>query len=1171
MRGRKRGVLFVALFVTILSLTFISAVLQHCPPESTYSFETYDCIGDCCMLQQGGYCFVFNPCGADCNSDCDLCMLENDCENSNNNCLWDSYPAIYGGKCENYDFERDFCSIDQDDDNYGLSSHSFTIVSSDGEDCNTLGIDCDSTYSQQGDPSLCERDSRCQFEVGSNSNCIPIFSLIASDYDCSALGYDQCATVGEGCSWDFAGDTQDCLGEYNCGNFWNNETKCDILPGCMFYEDTNCENSVYNSVSFCDFETTDCEDTENTVNPGISENNATFCSDGLDNDCDETIDCNDLDCSNYCSTTCQYASSCCDSGGYSKNGICYSDNICSLSCDAGNCVVDSSCCNGSGYSLDGVCYGNSNCNTPCPLTCEAGENCCNGEGSSAGGICYSDEYCTIVCNQEEVTAYWMNSAETDLIYSINFTAGESQSVVMVLQNSGLTLADNPVFEVLEADSTLGYGSGGGTTGYVVSPIQGDLKLGKIGQFVSNIFSRLTGKAVSSTPSGTTSPDIITETLVINDALLAPFNPEEDNQYELYFRVNDNESWTSTILYVTLVTASSCVSSTCCDGSGYSQDGNCYSDSSCQTICTTSPGEPDPYWANATTGSRITTAVHTTGGTTTVGLIITDSGLSVGNHDVTIMESDGIFLPDDAITTITGNVDSNGLMTASWGITDDDITATGSEPDEEYEFYFEVTVSSGTESVQVITSGNLVVTVIDSTEPDPYWANATTGSRITTAVHTTGETTIVGLRIANSGLGEGEYPVEIRETDLIGSTYINTVTGTVDANDLLTAPWTINDVNINDCGESYACEFYFEIGDITSGELVVTIIDTIPDEEMFTNTIGEWRNQQGIQKSYWPYEDGQQNTVVVYLTNISALEGTPIQIEIYEDNLIGRDQIRTISEEDAISTTVGNNGVAFALWDMTIEDIQDAGNGGTAENMWEFYFNVVATNTGEEREFSDEILNVENASGEVGDDCININSCGSLLDSTACSQWEECYPDPLLIQIFNDTGYDVCTLLDINCYCSWEETGCEEGSSYTAPNPGGGTIVLGNCVKTDTTPPEQNCDEGGTISISWTAEWVWDGGNLGYLTPGECEEAIGGDPGSCVESPENSGEWHYDPDKWSATCGPGSNTLACPAQIQLPFGNWINWVFAIIIILVIYYLISVSKVGKGKKVKKKKKK
>ena len=75
----------------------------------------------------------------------------------------------------------------------------------------------------------------------------------------------------------------------------------------------------------------------------------------------------------------------------------------------------------------------------------------------------------------------------------------------------------------------------------------------------------------------------------------------------------------------------------------------------------------------------------------------------------------------------------------------------------------------------------------------------------------------------------------------------------------------------------------------------------------------------------------------------------------------------------------------------------------------------------------------------------------------------------------------------------------------------------------------------------------------------------------VEDP--TGEWHYDPIniftglRKNEQCVAGSNTIACPAQIQLPFFNWYNVVVTIIVIILIYFLINSA--SKKKFVKKRK--
>jgi len=73
----------------------------------------------------------------------------------------------------------------------------------------------------------------------------------------------------------------------------------------------------------------------------------------------------------------------------------------------------------------------------------------------------------------------------------------------------------------------------------------------------------------------------------------------------------------------------------------------------------------------------------------------------------------------------------------------------------------------------------------------------------------------------------------------------------------------------------------------------------------------------------------------------------------------------------------------------------------------------------------------------------------------------------------------------------------------------------------------------------------------------------------VEYLLGSGNYHYDPDRKSETCLDGSNTVVCPAQIQLPFFTTYSLVIAIVLIVLIYFLILKNSKKRGKKVSEKK--
>jgi len=54
-----------------------------------------------------------------------------------------------------------------------------------------------------------------------------------------------------------------------------------------------------------------------------------------------------------------------------------------------------------------------------------------------------------------------------------------------------------------------------------------------------------------------------------------------------------------------------------------------------------------------------------------------------------------------------------------------------------------------------------------------------------------------------------------------------------------------------------------------------------------------------------------------------------------------------------------------------------------------------------------------------------------------------------------------------------------------------------------------------------------------------------------------------------TCLDGSNTIVCPAQIQLPFFTTYSLIITIVLIVLIYFLILKNSKKKGKKISGKK--
>jgi hypothetical protein len=165
-------------------------------------------------------------------------------------------------------------------------------------------------------------------------------------------------------------------------------------------------------------------------------------------------------------------------------------------------------------------------------------------------------------------------------------------------------------------------------------------------------------------------------------------------------------------------------------------------------------------------------------------------------------------------------------------------------------------------------------------------------------------------------------------------------------------------------------------------------------------------------------------------------------------------------------------------------------------------------------------------------------------------------------VANSTGlaYGIdCTIFGINCGCAWNATNAPQ-CNFIYTNSSGAGPTYGGCTYLENST--DNCNDG-VLTLSWTGSWTWATGNT-YLTQGDCENICG--VGLCVQ--DLSG-WHCDPELQSASCTStsNSNSISCPAKVQLPGFNWLNIIFIVIALIIIYFLIA----WRRKVIKKKKRK
>ena len=85
------------------------------------------------------------------------------------------------------------------------------------------------------------------------------------------------------------GDPTDAKDAYLAGGTTLTDYFCPTQPAC---NDSDGDGYGNPGDSSCRFSAEDCDDTDASINPGAVED----CNDGIDNDCDGTIDSEDIDC-----------------------------------------------------------------------------------------------------------------------------------------------------------------------------------------------------------------------------------------------------------------------------------------------------------------------------------------------------------------------------------------------------------------------------------------------------------------------------------------------------------------------------------------------------------------------------------------------------------------------------------------------------------------------------------------------------------------------------------------------------------------------------------------------------------------------------------------------------------------------------------------------------------
>lgn len=94
-------------------------------------------------------------------------------------------------------------------------------------------------------------------------------------------------------------------------------------------------------------------------------------------------------------------------------------------------------------------------------------------------------------------------------------------------------------------------------------------------------------------------------------------------------------------------------------------------------------------------------------------------------------------------------------------------------------------------------------------------------------------------------------------------------------------------------------------------------------------------------------------------------------------------------------------------------------------------------------------------------------------------------------------------------CVWIDNKCESVERNTGSGCGG------YCIRRITTVGADTCEDDGFLDVNWDAKWITTCGDL------------------------------------SSECKPGSQRFECPAQIPLPFFDWVTFALAVIVIALVY--------------------
>ena len=305
----------------------------------------------------------------------------------------------------------------------------------------------------------------------------------------------------------------------------------------------------------------------------------------------------------------------------------------------------------------------------------------------------------------------------------------------------------------------------------------------------------------------------------------------------------------------------------------------------------------------------------------------------------------------------------------------------------------------------------------------------------------------------------------------------------------------------------------------------------------------WLNSNGVRITQAHVGD----TVKLILNNSGLNLTGPFNFEIFEKDsfLNPDDNIRTGT--GGISGVFSNVGFGNVLgnWTITEEDYAKTDVG----DYDGFYFTINGYKSN----------NLTILTRDLTEECkyyVDEFSCNSC-DNSGCIAAEksvnkkvfEAYPEVWGDYRCGDEIIDSNSscIYEIQCKCVWDDilNSCSYSWELVPLNC---TPDIGACTYSESTA--DTCDDG-FLGYSWTTIWTW-GTDNGYA---DFNDGPSNDINDYFNMSINgSNTYFYDPLKLSRNCVGGSNTILCPAKVQLPFFGFYNLIITILLIAGVYFVL-----------------